>query len=193
MDDIVALNSETFNRMDYRAAPTRANATEFISRCMEDNLDQIAKRENYVGYIAQRPRAQRLGQHGLFTGSEDAITLSRVVDEVAHHPGNVWLPIISLRREDAARLGYDNAQRWRELLKAYAPKLAEAMKIPWEEFRWYAAYHDEGHHPHIHMVVYSKDGKSGWDTSLTIMSRKCENAPPCRRCVVLHINPSSSR
>lgn len=154
----------SFEYEDYRAAPTRANATEFISRCMEDNLDQIAKRENYVGYIAQRPRAQRLGQHGLFTGSEDAITLSRVVDEVAHHPGNVWLPIISLRREDAARLGYDNAQRWRELLKAYAPKLAEAMKIPWEEFRWYAAYHDEGHHPHIHMVVYSKDGKSGYLT-----------------------------
>lgn len=154
----------SFEYEDYRANPTRANATEFITRCMENNLDQIAKRENYVGYIAQRPRAERLGQHGLFTGTEDAITLSQVADEVAHHPGNVWLPIISLRREDAARLGYDNALRWRELLKAYAPKLAEAMKIPLEEFRWYAAYHDEGHHPHIHMVVYSADGRSGYLT-----------------------------
>ncbi len=164
----------SFEYEDYRANPTRTNATEFITRCMEDNLDQIAKRENYVGYIAQRPRAERLGQHGLFTGTEDAITLSQVADEVAHHPGNVWLPIISLRREDAARLGYDNALRWRELLKAYAPKLAEAMKIPWEDFRWYAAYHDEGHHPHIHMVVYSKDGRSGYLTRKGIAEIKSD-------------------
>ena len=161
-----------FEYEDYQAAPTRANASEFIARCIEDNLDQVAKRENYVGYIAQRPRAERLGQHGLFTNAEDDITLSRVAEEIAHHPGNVWLPIISLSREDAARLGYDNAQRWQNLLKEFAPKLAETMKIPWEEFRWYAAFHDEGHHPHIHMVCYSTDGKSGFLTKKGISEIK---------------------
>ncbi len=84
--------------------------------------------------------------------------------EVARHPGVVWLPIISLRREDAARLGYDSAQRWRSLLSQYAPDMAKAMKIPCEQFRWYAAFHDEGHHPHVHMVCYSADGKSGFLT-----------------------------
>ncbi len=149
---------------DYQDSPTRGNASEFITRAIEDNLDQIAKKENYLEYIAKRPRAQRFGSHGLFTGSDDALVLSRVQNEVANHPGTVWLPIISLRREDAARLGYDNAEKWKEFLSDYAMDMAKAMHIPWEQFRWYAAFHDEGHHPHLHMVCYSADGKSGFLT-----------------------------
>lgn len=151
-----------FEYEDYQATPTRAAASEFISRAIEDNYDQIAKRENYVSYIAQRPRAERLGAHGLFNGTGDTLVLSRIAEEVANHPGNVWLPIISLRREDAARLGYDNARQWQALLSTYAPQIADAMKIPWEQFHWYASYHDEGTHPHVHMICYSADGRSGF-------------------------------
>ena len=151
-----------FEYEDYQSSPTRAAASEFITRAIEDNYDQIAKRENYVSYIAQRPRAERLGAHGLFNGTGDALELSRIAEEVANHPGNVWLPIISLRREDAARLGYDNARQWQALLSTYAPQIADAMNIPWEQFRWYASYHDEGSHPHVHMVCYSADGRSGF-------------------------------
>ena len=188
-----------FEYEDYQSSPTRATASEFITRAIEDygvpaeaqqsgfggerrssemselspqggsegygacdDADQIAKRENYVSYIAQRPRAERLGAHGLFNGTGDALELSRIAEEVANHPGNVWLPIISLRREDAARLGYDNARQWQALLSTYAPQIADAMKIPWEQFRWYASYHDEGAHPHVHMVCYSADGRSGF-------------------------------
>ena len=151
-----------FEYEDYQSSPTRATASEFITRAIEDNYDQIAKRENYVSYIAQRPRAERLGAHGLFNGTGDALELSRIAEEVANHPGNVWLPIISLRREDAARLGYDNARQWQALLSNYAPQIADTMNIPWEQFRWYASYHDEGAHPHVHMVCYSADGRSGF-------------------------------
>ena len=158
------LSKGLFEYEDYLASPTRGNASEFIRRAIEDNLDQVAKRENYLQYIAQRPRAERLGSHGLFTGDDDELVLKQVASAVAQHPGTVWLPILSLRREDAQRLGYDNAQRWRELLTTTAPKLAEAMKIPLNQFRWYAAFHDEGHHPHVHMVVYSADGTSGFLT-----------------------------
>lgn len=158
------LSRGMFEYEDYQTAPTRANASEFITRALEDNYDQITKRDNYVSYIASRPRAQRTGSHALFTGSDDPLVLSRVADEVARHPGNVWLPIISLRREDAARLGYDDAERWKELLTGYAVEMAEAMKIPWGQFRWYAAFHDESHHPHVHMVCYSADGRSGYLT-----------------------------
>jgi len=156
------LSRGMFEYEDYAAAPTQGNASEFITRALEDNYDQIAKRENYVSYIAQRPRVERLGSHGLFNGTGESITLSKVAGEIANHPGNVWLPIISLRREDAKRLGYDSAKQWQALLTTYAPEIAEAMKIPWNQFRWYAAFHDEGHHPHIHMVCYSADGKSGF-------------------------------
>ena len=151
-----------FEYEDYQSSPTRAAASEFITRAIEDNYDQIAKRENYVSYIAQRPRAERLGAHGLFNGTGDALELSKIAEEVANHPGNVWLPIISLRREDAARLGYDNARQWQALLSTYAPQIADTMNIPWEQFRWYASYHDEGAHPHVHMVCYSADGRSGF-------------------------------
>ncbi len=149
---------------DYLESPTRSNASEFITRAVEENLDQIAKMENYVDYIAKRPRAQRFGSHGLFTGSDEPLTLSKIQDEVAHHSGTVWLPVISLKREDAARLGFDNAERWKEFLTSYSVEMAQAMKIPLEQFRWYAAFHNESHHPHVHMVCYSAGGKSGYLT-----------------------------
>lgn len=165
-----------FEYEDYRSSPTRAAASEFITRAIEDNYDQIAKRENYVSYIAQRPRVERVGTHGLFSGTNDPLALSKVAEEVANHSGNVWLPIISLRREDAARLGYDSAERWRTLLTSRAMEMAEAMKIPWDQFRWYAAFHDEGHHPHVHMVCYSADGQSGFLTKEGIAHIKSELA-----------------
>ena len=161
-----------FEYEDVLAAQTRGNASEFITRAIEDNYESIAKRENYVDYIANRPRVQKLGAHGLFTADNSPLVLSQVADEVANHPGVVWLPIISLRREDAERLGYDNAERWRKLLSKHAMDMAKAMKIPYEQFRWYAAFHDEGHHPHLHMVCYSVDSKSGFLTKQGIADIK---------------------
>ena len=117
-----------------------------------------------MDYIANRPHVQKVGTHGLFTAGDDPLVLSKVADEVANHPGVVWLPIISLKREDAARLGFDNAKSWQELLRELTPAMAKAMKIPLDQFQWYAAFHDEGAHPHIHMVIYSADGKSGFLT-----------------------------
>ena len=158
------LSRGLFEYEDYLEAPTRGNASEFITRALEDNYDAFAKKENYVSYIAGRPRAQRTGAHALFSASDELLPLSRIADEAAQHPGNVWLPILSLRREDAARLGYDNVENWKQLITGYAMEMAQAMKIPWEQFRWYAAFHDEAHHPHLHMVCYSADGRSGFLT-----------------------------
>ena len=166
------LSRGMFEYEDYEAAPTRANASEFITRALEDNYDQIAKKDNYLKYIATRPRAQRVGSHGLFTGEEDQLVLTQVAEAVAAHPGNVWLPIISLRREDAARLGYDKAEEWKALLTQYAMEMAAAMKIPWEDFRWYAAFHDAAHHPHVHMVCYSADQPKGFLTTQGITQIK---------------------
>ena len=166
------LSRGTFEYEDYAAAPTRGNAADFITRALEDNYDAAAKKVNYISYIASRPRAQRTGNHALFTGSDETLTLPKVAEEIAHHPGNVWLPIISLRREDASRLGYDDAERWKSLLTGYAMEIAQDMKIPWDQFRWYAAFHDESHHPHVHMVCYSADGTSGYLTKQGIADIK---------------------
>ena len=166
------LSRGMFEYEDYLMTPTRSNASEFITRALEDNYDRIAKVDNYLNYIATRPRAQRIGSHGLFTGAEDSLVLAQIAEAVAMHPGNVWLPIISLRRDDAARLGYDKADEWKALLSKYAIDMAEAMKIPWEDFRWYAAFHDEAHHPHVHMVCFSADPSKGFLTKQGIAQIK---------------------
>ena len=108
----------------------------------------------YMKYIATRPRAERLGSHGLF-GDADSIDLANAMSELENYNGNVWTHIISLHREDAARLGYDSAEAWRNLLRTHRNDIAEAMKIPPKDFRWYAAFHDEGHHPHVHVMAWS--------------------------------------
>ena len=166
------LSCGMFEYEDYQTSPTQVNASDFITRALEENFDRAAKRKNYIQYIANRPHAQRIGAHGLFTSADGPLTLSQVAEAVSSHPGTVWLPIISLRREDAARLGYDNAESWRNLLSSYAMEMAQGLKIPWEDFRWYAAFHNESHHPHIHMVCYSADPTKGFLTKQGIADIK---------------------
>ena len=115
----------------------------------------------YMRYIATRPRAEKHEEHGLF-GAEPHVDLEKTIQELKAHEGNVWTIIYSLRREDAARLGYDNAESWRLALLAHQNDFAEAMQIPPEHLHWYAAFHDEGEHPHIHMMLWSDDSKYGF-------------------------------
>ena len=123
---------------------------------LDENADSI-----YMRYIATRPRAEKHGEHGLF-GGEDSVDLEKAIQELQAHEGNVWTIIYSLRREDAARLGYDNAASWRALLRSKQADFAETMQIPPSQLRWYAAFHDEGEHPHIHMMLWSDDPKYGF-------------------------------
>ena len=139
---------------DYESRPTKANASVFITRALEENWSAVQQSEGYMKYIATRPRAERLGDHGLF-GDENGVNLAKAMDELDHYTGNVWTHIISLKREDAARLGYDNAKAWMNLLRANRNDIAAAMNIPPNHFRWYAAYHGEGDHPHVHMMAWS--------------------------------------
>ena len=139
---------------DYTAHPTKATASALITLALESNWDRLSSMEGYAKYIATRPRAERLGSHGLF-GDADYVSLDAAMDEMEHYTGNVWTHIISLRREDAERLGYNHAEAWRTLLRTHRNDIAAAMKIPPEDFHWYAAFHDEGNHPHVHMMAWS--------------------------------------
>ncbi len=146
---------------DYISKPTKANASAFITLTLESNWDDIHKSDQYMKYIATRPRVERIGSHGLF-GDDDGIDLSAAMNELENYTGNVWTHIISLKREDAARLGFDNASAWRDLIRAHRNDIAAAMKIPPNDFRWYAAFHDEGEHPHIHMMAWSVKPKQAY-------------------------------
>lgn len=146
---------DSFEYQDYATAKTKYTATTFIDKAIEENVDRIGKKENYIGYIAMRPRVEKSGAHGLFSYSNEPINLSKVAKEVGNHDGIVWTTVISLRREDATKLGYDNLPAWKTLLRAKSQDLANAMGIPVTEMKWYAAFHNESGHPHVHLVSYS--------------------------------------
>ena len=149
---------------DYKNNPTVENASELISTIIERNADVIGNRQNFVGYMAMRPGVEKRGAHGLFNESNEPIVLDKIAEEVANHPGNVWSHVVSLRREDAIRLGYDNSDRWRELVMRHIADIAEQTIIPLCNLKWYGAFHDTTHHPHIHLIVYSTNPKQGFLT-----------------------------
>ena len=168
IEDILAKIPDA-NRMheyhDYIQRPTRENASEFITQALENNLDIIAKKKNYMDYLANRPGVEIIGTHGLFSNEGEPVVLSRVAEEVANHPGVIWTNVISLRREDAERLGYDSAAQWQALLRSRVQLLCENYKIDSRNLKWYAAFHNESHHPHVHLVVYSSDPSEGYLTA----------------------------
>ena len=144
---------------DYENEPTKANASEFLSYFEENYADKAENMKGLVRYFAERPGVEKLGSHGLFSQTDDKINLDEVADEVSNHDGVVWTHVLSLRREDAERLGYNNAKAWKTLVRRNVATIAEAHKIDLDDLQWYAAFHNTGHHPHIHLMVYSKSGQ----------------------------------
>lgn len=168
---------ELFEYSDYKQTPNRGTASAFIATALDTHLHEVESESGYMSYIAQRPRAEKHGGHGLF-GEADVTDLKAAKAELDAHDGKVWTFIFSLRREDAERLGYNKAAAWRNLLKQESAAIAEAMRIQTDDFRWYAAYHDEGHHPHVHMMVWSTEPKKGYLTreGIAVMRSKMTNA-----------------
>lgn len=153
-----------FEYSDYLEKQNQGSASDFISRVMEDYAYEISGRKAYADYIATRPRAERFGSHGLFTDDGVQVQLSKVTEELDKHKGNIWTAIISIRREDAERLGFNTGTRWRDMLRTQTEALAKNLKIPMENLRWYAAFHNESHHPHVHLIAYSTVENEGYLT-----------------------------
>lgn len=177
---------------DYEAKPTKANASAFITRALEENWAQVQQSDGYMKYIATRPRAERLGDHGLF-GDEDGVDLTKAMEELDQYTGNVWTHILSLKREDAARLGYDNAKAWMNLLRANRNDIAAAINISPGNFRWYAAFHDEGDHPHVHMMAWSTQPSEAYLTREGIRNIKSTLTNQIFRQEMLHTYEQKSQ
>lgn len=168
---------ELFEYSDYIQTPSRGTASAFIATALDTHLHEVESESGYMSYIAQRPRAEKHGGHGLFSEA-DTTELKAAKAELKAHSGKVWTFIFSLRREDAERLGYNKAAAWRNLLRQESAAIAEAMRIHPNDFRWYAAYHDEGHHPHVHMMVWSAEPEKGYLTreGIATMRSRMTNA-----------------
>ncbi len=149
---------------DYLKNPSKENASELLSELLEQSADLIAGKEILVKYVAERPGVEKLGKHGLFSDSDNEIVLAQAQKNIAEHQGNVWSHVISLTREDAERLGYITPEMWRNLIMRHTDDISKAQNIRLENLRWYAAFHNTAHHPHIHLLVYSTDIKEGFLT-----------------------------
>ena len=147
------MNSQEYK--DYIQTPNRYTASQLITKICTENKNEISELENYVQYIGLRPRVEKQGSHGLFSQEDEPINIYEVAKEVSEHQGIVWRTILSLTREDAERLGYDNVNAWKMLLRSQALNLADSMGIDIEDLRWYAAFHNESYHPHVHLISYS--------------------------------------
>ena len=147
---------------DYINSPTVETASEFITRAIEDNINIFINQPTYADYIATRPRVEKTGTHGLFSSIDEEVNLKKVSEEISQHEGNVWTMIVSLRREDAERLGYNNAKAWRDLIRTKSDEISRNYKIPLNELKWYGAFHNEGHHPHVHIIIYSNKADEGY-------------------------------
>lgn len=145
---------DSFEYEDYKQAPTLHTASALISAALDVHMQNLQSENGYLKYIATRPGAEKHGAHGLF-GREENTDLTAAMHDLTAHDGNVWTIIYSLHREDAERLGYNNAAAWRKLLVSQQNKFAEAFHIPASALHWYAAYHDADTHPHIHMMVWT--------------------------------------
>lgn len=158
-------SKEMLEHEDYRQKQTVESASEFISRAIEDNaMSDAMNAKTYADYIATRPRAERFGSHGLFTDDGVQVNLTEVSRELNEYGGNVWTAIVSLRREDAERLGFDNGSRWRDMLRTQTQALSENLRIPMGHLKWFAAFHNESHHPHVHLIAYSTVESEGYLT-----------------------------
>ena len=154
---------------DYNAEHSQKNAAEFISQVQENYAYLLGKRENYVDYVANRPGVKKLGDHGLWNADGKVPVLQNTVDEVAHHPGNVWTPVIAIQRSDAERLGYDSAESWRALICSELDQIAKAYKILPSHLKWYAAFHEKERSVHVHLVIFSTDPNEGYLTKPAIL------------------------
>ena len=161
-------STHSFAYRDYCKAATQKNASALISEIIENNADRIGERENYIGYLANRPGAVKFDTHALFSQEDTPIDLNAVAKEIANHGGNVWTHVVALRRDNAQQMGYDNLTAWRELVKRQIPNIAKAQKIDMQNLRWYAAFHDKETNPHVHIVVYSTDEHEGFLTKTGI-------------------------
>ena len=145
---------DSFQYEDYKQAPTLHTASALISAALDSHMQNLQSENGYLKYIATRPGAEKHGTHGLF-GRQENTNLTAAMHDLTAHDGNVWTIIYSLHREDAERLGYNNAAAWRKLLVSQQNKFAEAFHIPASALHWYAAYHDADTHPHIHMMLWT--------------------------------------
>ena len=175
IDELLSKHPDLKNKIEfqeYKKNKTIGTASDFISEAIDEVGMDVIGVERYAQYMATRPGAIKIHDSGLFSDGDSEIDLEKIKDELKKYEGNVYTPIISLRPEDSIGYGYDNPNKWHELLERHRDEIAREYKITSENLRWVAAYHHainkDGYvHNHVHMIIWSKDKNEGWQSKKT--------------------------
>jgi len=156
-------SKDTFEYRDLKENPTIGNASEFITRASElgeFGFVDIGEAQNLIEYVAKRLGAVRVGEHGLFSFSAK-VDLKQAQEEIGNCKVRIWTHVVSIRREDADKLGYNSQQPLRDAVLSQIDNIAKQSNIPLQNLHWYAGMHNTEHHPHIHLIVFSDNPKEG--------------------------------
>lgn len=156
---------KTFEYEEYIKNSSIKNAFEFIYIAKNFSDETFIDKEKLVNYMSERPGVYKVGKHGLFSIDNEEIDLELVKKNISNHEGNIWTNIISLKREDAEKLSLNNQEAWKNIVQTQSINISKSMNIGIDNLKMYGAFHNESHHPHIHLVVYSKDPKEGYLTN----------------------------
>lgn len=126
---------------------TESDLNKEISKGVEDLSSDD---EAYLQYIDERPRS-----HGLF-GKDGIEELKDVQEELKEIDSFVWRGIVSLKENDAKKLGYLDKNKWQNMLRKKIPDMANEIGIKQSNLRWVAAVHMEKGHPHAHIIFWEK-------------------------------------
>lgn len=140
--------SKNAEHIDYIANRPGADKGDLEPESRQDEIE-----DDYVTYINGRP-----GSHGLF-GEQlgNVLDINHVQEELSTHKGLVWRMILSLREDDAVRLGYCDRLAWEKMLRTQIKTAAEKMGIERNNLGWCAAFHEAKGHPHVHVVFWEKN------------------------------------
>ena len=125
------------------------------------------KHKSYTNYLAYSEYAikNKNTEHGLFGKIEkfpniqdmkSIEPINQYIIKLADNKVPVYRCILSLDEYDAMRLGYDSQDKWKELFESKLVSFAKKLNIKYEDFQYCGAVHLEDGHPHLQVMIWSK-------------------------------------
>ena len=143
----------------------------FIFKAYNPNKrESLFMHKRYTNYIANSEYVIRNENttHGLFgkvdefpniQTNDDLTSIINHINKLAEDKIPIYRGLISLNEFDANRLGYNEQEKWKDLLENKLPNIAEKMNIKYADLQYLGAVHFEDGHPHLQFFVWSKERK----------------------------------
>lgn len=85
--------------------------------------------------------------------------VAKYIKAISEQKNNVYRGIISLKEDDAIRLGYTNRKSWELMIQKNIQKIADVMNIPFSRLEYCGVVHLKKGNPHLHYMFWDKSQK----------------------------------